>query len=155
MENMLVRGVTKDTDIARISVVGMKDIPGNAFKMFSRLAQKGINIDVILQSVGRDGTKDISFTCAASNADEAVEILNDIFSMEGAVVSSDTTVAKISIVGAGMQSNPGVAAKMFSALSDARININMISTSEIKISVLIDIKDSERAVQAVHDAFIR
>ena len=153
MEKMLIRGVTKDTDIARISVVGMKDIPGNAFKMFSRLAQKGINIDVILQSVGRDGTKDISFTCAASNAEDAVEILEDIFSMEGAVVSSDTTVAKVSIVGAGMQSHSGTASKMFGALYEAGINISMISTSEITISVLIDKELADKAVAAVHAAF--
>ncbi len=153
MEKMLIRGVTKDTDIARISVVGMKDIPGNAFKMFSRLAQKGINIDVILQSVGRDGTKDISFTCAAGYADEAVEILNDIFAMEGAVVACDTSVAKVSIVGAGMQSHSGTASKMFGALYEAGINISMISTSEITISVLIDKEYADKAVSAVHKAF--
>lgn len=153
MEKMLIRGVTKDTDVARISVVGMKDIPGNAFKMFSRLAQKGINIDVILQSVGRDGTKDISFTCAKGNADDAVAILKDIFDMEGAVVSSDTTVAKVSIVGAGMQSHSGTASKMFGALYEAGININMISTSEITISVLIDKEYADKAVSAVHKAF--
>ena len=153
MEKMLIRGVTKDTDVARISVVGMKDIPGNAFKMFSRLAQKKINIDVILQSVGRDGTKDISFTCAKNCADDAVAILEDIFSMEGAVVSSDTTVAKISIVGAGMQSHSGTASKMFGALYEAGINISMISTSEITISVLIDKELADKAVSAVHKAF--
>ena len=153
MEKMLIRGVTKDTDIARISVVGMKDIPGNAFKMFSRLAQKGINIDVILQSVGRDGTKDISFTCAAGCADEAVEILNDIFAMEGAAVSCDTSVAKVSIVGAGMQSHSGTASKMFGALYEAGINISMISTSEITISVLIEKEYADKAVSAVHKAF--
>ena len=153
MEKMLIRGVTKDTDIARISVVGMKDIPGNAFKMFSRLAQKKINIDVILQSVGRDGTKDISFTCAKGFADDAVAILEDIFSMEGATVSADTTVAKISIVGAGMQSHSGTASKMFGALYEAGINISMISTSEITISVLIDKENADKAVSAVHKAF--
>ena len=153
MEKMLIRGVTKDTDIARISVVGMKDIPGNAFKMFSRLAQKKINIDVILQSVGRDGTKDISFTCAKSCADDAVAILEDIFAMEGATVSADTTVAKISIVGAGMQSHSGTASKMFGALYEAGINISMISTSEITISVLIDKENADKAVSAVHKAF--
>jgi aspartate kinase len=121
--------------------------------MFSRLAQKGINIDVILQSVGRDGTKDISFTCAASNAEDAVEILEDIFSMEGAVVACDTTVAKISIVGAGMQSHSGTASKMFGALYEAGINISMISTSEITISVLIDKELADKAVAAVHAAF--
>ena len=153
MEKMLIRGVTKDTDIARISVVGMKDIPGNAFKMFSKLAAKGINIDVILQSVGRDGTKDISFAGAKSHAGEAVAILNSIFAMEGAAVASDTTVAKVSIVGAGMQSHSGTASKMFGALYEAGINISMISTSEITISVLIDKELADKAVSAVHKAF--
>lgn len=153
MEKMLIRGVTKDMDVARISVVGMNDIPGNAFKMFSRLASKGINIDVILQSVGRDGTKDISFTCAKENAQAAVEILNDIFGDEGAKVSSDTSIAKVSIVGAGMQSHSGTASKMFGALYEAGINISMISTSEITISVLIQKELADKAVSAVHKAF--
>ena len=153
MEKMLIRGVTKDTDVARISVVGMQDVPGNAFKMFSRLAQKGINIDVILQSVGRDGTKDISFTCARGNAEAATEILNDIFAMEGATVACDTDIAKVSIVGAGMQSHSGTASKMFGALYEAGINISMISTSEITISVLIDKEQADKAVAAVHKAF--
>lgn len=153
MEKMLIRGVTKDTDVARISVVGMKDIPGNAFKMFSKLAAKKINIDVILQSVGRDGTKDISFTCASSHADEAVEILEDLYGLEGATVTSDTSVAKISVVGAGMQSHSGTASKMFGALYEAGINISMISTSEITISVLIEKELADKAVAAVHAAF--
>ena len=153
MEKMLIRGVTKDTDVARISVVGMKDVPGNAFKMFSKLAAKKINIDVILQSVGRDGTKDISFTCASGHADEAVEILEDLYGLEGATVTCDTSVAKISVVGAGMQSHSGTASKMFGALYEAGINISMISTSEITISVLIDKELADKAVSAVHAAF--
>ena len=153
MEKMLIRGVTKDTDVARISVVGIKDVPGNAFKMFSRLAAKNINIDVILQSVGRDGTKDISFTCATANAEAAVEILEDIYGLEGATVSSDTSIAKVSVVGAGMQSHSGTASKMFGALYEAGINISMISTSEITISVLIDKELADKAVSAVHKAF--
>lgn len=153
MEKMLIRGVTKDTDVARISVVGMKDVPGNAFKMFSKLAAKKINIDVILQSVGRDGTKDISFTCAKDNAEAAVEILEDLFGLEGAKVSCDTSIAKVSIVGAGMQSHSGTASKMFGALYEAGINISMISTSEITISVLIDKELADKAVSAVHKAF--
>ena len=153
MEKMLIRGVTKDTDVARISVVGMKNVPGNAFKMFSALAGKGINIDVILQSIGRDNTKDISFTCAKGNAESAVEILENLFSMEGATVHCDTTIAKVSIVGAGMQSHSGTASKMFGALYEAGININMISTSEITITVLIAKEDTDRAVAAVHKAF--
>lgn len=153
MEKMLIRGVTKDSDVARIAVVGMKDVPGNAFKMFSRLASKGINIDVILQSVGRDGTKDISFTCSKQFAGLAVEILEDAFSGEGATVSLDETVAKVSVVGAGMQSHSGTASKMFGALYEVGVNIKMISTSEITISVLIDAADADRAVSAVHKAF--
>lgn len=153
MEKMLIRGVTKDTNVARIAVVGMKDIPGNAFKMFSALASKGINIDVILQSVGRDNTKDISFTCAESYAQQATELLEDLFGLQGATVSCDTSVAKVSIVGAGMQSHSGTASKMFGALFEAGINIGMISTSEITISVLIDKEDADKAVSAVHKAF--
>ncbi len=153
MEKMLIRGVTKDTDVARISVVGMKDIPGNAFKMFSVLASKKINIDVILQSIGRDGTKDISFTCAKEYADTAVEVLENMFAPQGAKVSCDTTVAKVSIVGAGMQSHSGTASKMFGALYEAGINISMISTSEITVSVLIDKELADKAVEAVHKAF--
>lgn len=152
MEKMLIRGVTKDLDVARISVVGIKDIPGKAFKMFSKLAAKGINIDVILQSVGRDGTKDISFTCAKDNAEAACEILEEIYG-DDAAISSDTSIAKVSIVGAGMQSHSGTASKMFGALYEAGININMISTSEITISVLIDKELADKAVSAVHKAF--
>ena len=153
MEKMLIRGVTKDTNVARISVVGMKDIPGNAFKLFSALASKGINIDVILQSVGRDKTKDISFTCAESNAEQATELLENLFGLEGVVVTCDTTIAKVSIVGAGMQSHSGTASKMFGALYEAGINISMISTSEITVSVLIDRECADKAVAAVHKAF--
>ena len=153
MEKMLIRGVTKDTDVARISVVGIKDIPGKAFKMFQKLAAKGINIDVILQSIGRDGTKDISFTCSKDNAEEAVEILNDVFGSDGVKIGCDTSIAKVSIVGAGMQSHSGTAAKMFGALYEAGINIGMISTSEITISVLVDKELADKAVAAVHSAF--
>ncbi len=153
MEKMLIRGVTKDTDVARISVVGMKDIPGNAFKMFSRLAAKQINIDVILQSIGRDGTKDISFTCSEGHAALAVEILEELFSEQGAIVNCDTSIAKVSIVGAGMQTHSGAASKMFGALYENGINISMISTSEITISVLIERELADKAVSAVHRAF--
>lgn len=153
MEKMLIRGVTKDTDVARISVVGMKDIPGNAFKMFSKLAAKKINIDVILQSIGRDGTKDISFTCSKEHAEAAVQILEEMFAPQGAVVNCDTSIAKVSIVGAGMQTHSGAASKMFGALYEAGINISMISTSEITISVLIEKEMADKAVSAVHLAF--
>ena len=151
MEKMLVRGVAKDANVARISIVGLPDTPGVAFRLFDRLAQKKINIDIILQSVGRDGTKDITFTVAGEQADEAVAALAEI---EGEV-TCDRDVAKVSIVGAGMETHPGVAAKMFEALYDKSINIQMIATSEIKVSVLIARKDADKAVQAVHDAFIK
>ncbi|MDR1891909.1 MAG: aspartate kinase [Oscillospiraceae bacterium] len=155
VEKMLIRGATRDNDVARISIVGVRDIPGVAFRIFSRLAAKKINVDIILQSVGRDGTKDISFTVARDHAAEAVAELNTLKEQLGATeIICDENVSKVSIVGAGMETHPGVASKMFEALFDAGINIQMISTSEIKISVLIDIKDSESALKAVHDAFI-
>ena len=151
---MLVRGVARDNDIARISLVGVHDTPGIAYRVFSKLAARKINVDIILQSVGRDGTKDISFTVPRAQSDDAVEALGESAESLGASkVLCDTNVSKVSIVGAGMESHPGVAATMFEALSTANINIQMISTSEIKISVLIDQADSERAVQAVHRAF--
>ncbi len=153
VEKMLIKGVTSDKNVARISVMELPDSPGIASKIFTALASKKIDVDIILQSIGRDKTKDISFTVSKDNKDVAVAVMQEV--VPESKVSCNDQIAKVSIVGAGMQSNPGVAAKMFSALSDAHININMISTSEIKISVLIDIKDSERAVQAVHDAFIR
>ena len=153
VEKMLIKGVTSDKNVARISVMELPDNPGIASKIFTALASKKVDVDIILQSIGRDNTKDISFTVSKDNKDVAVAVMQEV--VPESKVSCNDQIAKVSIVGAGMQSNPGVAAKMFSALSDARININMISTSEIKISVLIDIKDSERAVQAVHDAFVR
>lgn len=154
VEKMLVRGVTRDNDIARISIIGLPDEPGIAFKIFSLLAQKRINVDIILQSIGRCNTKDLSFTVAKPNLDAALRILNDnINSFKGKSITYDDHISKVSIVGAGMESNPGVAAKMFEALYDANINIQMISTSEIKISVLIDRDDSEKAVKAIHERF--
>ncbi len=154
MEKMLVRGVARDNDIARISLVGVHDTPGIAYRVFSKLAARKVNVDIILQSVGRDGTKDITFTVPRAQSDDAMEALEESASSLGASkIQCDTNVSKVSIVGAGMESHPGVAATMFEALGAAGINIQMISTSEIKISVLIALEDSERAVQAVHRAF--
>lgn len=154
MEKMLVRGVAKDTDVARISVTGMPNTPGVAFRLFGKLAQRKINVDIILQSVGRDGTKDITFTVSKENAEEAIDAIRSSFDLDENAISCDTNIAKVSIVGAGMESHPGTASKMFEALFEEDINIDMISTSEIKISVLIDIKDADRAVNAVHKAFL-
>ena len=154
MEKMLVRGVTKDTDVARISIIGVPNVPGIAYKIFGKLAAKNINVDIILQSVGRGDTKDITFTVAKSHGDEAIEILNNLDLVAGLDIVCDTDVAKVSVVGAGMETHPGVASTMFEALFEADINIQMIATSEIKISVLIDAKDADKAVEAVHNAFI-
>ena len=152
MEKMLVSGVAADADSARVAVVGLEDTPGVAFKLFNLLAKYDINIDMILQSVGRHGTKDITFTCSDENADKAEEIIkNNIGKFESIDVNKN--VAKVSIVGAGMQSNAGVAAKMFEALYDENINIRMISTSEIRVTVLIDEQYTERAMNAIHDKF--
>lgn len=154
MEKMLISGVAKDTNVARISVTNIPDRPGLAFKMFSKLSAKDINVDIILQSIGRDNTKDITFTVAKEKCKEAVAILEEYVSAIGAgEVLYDENVAKISIVGAGMETHAGVASKMFEALYDNQINIQMISTSEIKVSVLINIEDADRAVSSIHAKF--
>ena len=149
MEGMLIKGVAKDTDVAVITILNVPDEPGTSFKIFGLLAQKNINVDIILQSTGRDGKKDISFTCAQGEAETALRVLKD--SAHYTDVSVDTTCAKVSIVGAGMQSHSGVASKMFEALSNNNINIKMISTSEIKISCIIDRDDADKAVSAIHE----
>ena len=149
MEGMLIKGVAKDTDVAVITILNVPDEPGTSFKIFGLLAQKNINVDIILQSTGRDGKKDISFTCAQSEAETALRVLKD--SAHYTDVSVDTTCAKVSIVGAGMQSHSGVASKMFEAMSNNNINIKMISTSEIKISCIIDRDDADKAVSAIHE----
>lgn len=155
MEKMLVSGVAADKDATRIAVIGLKDQPGVAFKLFNHLAKHNINVDIILQSVGRDGTKDISFTVNEENADEAVQTIEKHFdSSMYSKIDVEKDVAKVSVVGAGMQSNAGVAAKMFEALYDIGVNIKMISTSEIRVTVLIDEAKTEKAMNAVHDAFM-
>lgn len=155
MEKILISGVAKDTDIARISVTNIPNEPGFAFKMFSLLSAKNINVDIILQSIGRNNTKDITFTVSKDNGQKAVELLenNYVNKYDGAQVLLDDSVAKVSIVGSGMESHPGVASDMFEALADAQINISMISTSEIKISVLIDADYADKAVRVLHDKF--
>ena len=155
MEKTLIKGVAKDNNVARVSIIGLEDTPGIAFKIFNKLAQYKVNVDIILQSVGRNGTKDITFTVSKDQSAQAVEAINSIKdSLNFQDLSVDETISKVSIVGAGMESNPGVASKMFESLWEAGINIQMISTSEIKISVLIDAKYADKAVTAVHDAFL-
>lgn len=154
MEKLLVTGVAADKNTARISVIGVEDKPGIAFRIFDTLAGNNINVDIILQSVGREGTKDISFTVASDDLENAIRILEE---NKKRLTIQDITwnekVAKLSIVGAGMMSNPGVAAKMFESLYNSRVNINMISTSEIRITVLVAEDDIEQAMIAVHDGF--
>ena len=154
MEKMLVSGVAVDKNATRIAVVGLKDEPGVAFHLFNALAKYNVNVDMILQSIGRDGTKDICLTVAEDVADEAVSIIEKSFAKSAyKKIDEEKDVAKLSIVGAGMMSHPGVAASMFEALYDCGVNIKMISTSEIRVTVLIDQKHVERAINAVHDKF--
>ncbi|MBO5008704.1 MAG: aspartate kinase [Clostridia bacterium] len=154
VEKTLVRGVARDNDVARIAVCNLKDEPGIAFKIFSLLAKNGINVDIILQSIGREGFKDISFTVSESNAEKAEEILTAEKSYLGFEdIKISTNFSKVSIVGSGMVNNPGVASKMFEALYDANINIHMIATSEIKVSVLVNKDNADAAVKAIHDKF--
>ncbi len=154
MEKMLIKGVARDNHVTRISLIGLEDVPGIAFRIFSALAARKINIDIILQSVGRDNTKDISFTVSDSQREDAVAVVEELKQTLGAKNIACDGVTKLSVVGAGMESNPGVAAMMFEALSEAGVNIQMIATSEIKISVLIDREESDRALRAVHSAFV-
>lgn len=154
VEKMLVRGVTRDNDVARIALCEVDDTPGKAFSIFSMLAKNKISVDLIIQSIGKENKKDISFTVSEGNLEEALKVLEDNNSIINAKETKWTKdVSKVSIVGAGMVNNSGVAATMFEALYDAHINIHMIATSEIKISVLVDRKDAEKAVAAIHDKF--
>ena len=155
VEKMLVRGVTRDNDCARIALCGVEDTPGKAFQIFEMIARKGISVDLIIQSIGDGKTKDISFTVTEGDLQKTLDLLEENKEFINArEIKSTSDVSKVSIVGAGMVNNSGVAAKMFEALYDAHININMIATSEIKISVLVARKDAEAAVIAIHDKFL-
>ena len=154
VEKMLVSGVAVDRSAERISIVGLEDKPGTAFRVFDALAKANVNVDMILQSVGRDSTKDISFTVDGNFGDDALKVLEDNKArLNYEHIEIEKNVCKVSIVGAGMMSNPGVAAKMFECLYNEHINIKMISTSEIRVTVLSDAKDGERAANAIHDIF--
>ncbi len=154
MEKTAVSSVAKDKDIARIALIGVPNEVGTSFKVFSLLAQNHINVDIILQGIGHEEGKDICFTVAEDDLKKAAELLESHKDeLRFARLETNADIAKVSVVGSGMINNPGIAAKLFEALYDAYININMISTSEIKISVLVDKKDADRAVQAVHDKF--
>ena len=155
MEKTYVSGLAVDRDVARISIVGVPDAPGVAYRIFSLLAKEKISVDIILQSIGRGSSKDITFTVCKSDLSQSLKILEENREHIGCdSISHDDTIAKLSVVGAGMASNPGVASTMFEALYDCGVNINMISTSEIKISVLIDESAVDKAANAVHDKFV-
>ncbi len=155
VEKMVVRGVTRDNDCARVALCGVEDAPGKAFQVFEMIAKAGISVDLIIQSIGDGVSKDISFTVAEGDLDAVLALLNENNNIiKAREIKSTNDVAKVSIVGAGMVNNSGVAAKMFEALSDAHINIKMIATSEMKISVLVAQKEAEAAVVAIHDKFL-
>lgn len=155
VEKMVVRGVTRDNDCAKVALCGVEDAPGKAFQVFELIAKAGISVDLILQSIGDGKSKDISFTVTEGDLDAVLKLLEENNSIiKAREVKSTKDISKVSIVGAGMVNNTGVAAKMFEALSDAHINIKMIATSEIKISVLVAQKDAEAAVVAIHDKFL-
>ena len=156
VEKMLIKGVTKDDNTVRITLEDIHDTPGIAFKIFSALAKEKINVDIIVQTAERDNKMDMSFTTTSENTNMAVSVLEELLPVIGdeAAIKIDRDVSKVSIVGAGMQTNSGIASKMFEALGSSNINIKTISTSEIKISVLVEKSDSKRAVEALHTAFI-
>ena len=154
VEKTTIAGVAKDTSIARIALIGLRHNPGVAFQVFDLLSKHNINVDLILQSIGREDSKDISFTVHEKDLEDAQEILTEnqeVLCFDH--IEVDGNIGKVSIVGAGMMSNAGVAAKMFEALYEAGINIQMINTSEIRVSVLLDEGDVDRAVRAIHAKF--
>jgi aspartate kinase len=156
VEETKISGLAKDSNISRIALVGLRDEPGVAFRVFRLLAAKNINVDIILQSIGRENSKDISFTIAKSDYEAAVAALNEEKESIGfQSLDVSTTLAKVSIVGAGMINSSGVASTMFEALYEAHVNIHMISTSEIKVSVLIDEVNADAAMKAIHNKFFR
>ena len=154
VERTLISGVAADTSVARISVLGVENKPGITFRVFNLLAKNHINVDIIIQSVTEPGKKDISFTVAKIDLSDTMDLLRENReSLTAREIVSEEGVAKLSVIGAGMCSNPGVAAKMFEALYSADVNTEMIATSEIRITALIDERDVKRAMRAVHDAF--
>lgn len=154
MEKSYISSVAKDRDISRIALIGVPNETGASFKVFSLLALNHINVDIILQGIGHEEGKDVCFTVAGPDLLRAAALLEEHREEIGyGRLETNGELAKVSAVGAGMINNPGVAASLFEALYDANININMISTSEIKISVLVDKQDADKAVQAIHHKF--
>ncbi|MAJ71498.1 aspartate kinase [Candidatus Poribacteria bacterium] len=154
MEQVVVSGVTSNKDQAKISLIGIEDKPGIAAEIFNIVAEQHINIDMIIQNVGRDGTTDLSFTVPEKDLSKAVKVIQDLSDqIKIATLETDSDISKVSVVGIGMVSHVGIASKMFSALAEQNINIQMISTSEIKISCVIDQTQTDKAVEVIHDSF--
>ena len=154
MEKVVVSGVTVNKDEAKITICDVPDRPGIAAKIFKRISDKDINIDMIIQNISRTGATDVSFTVQKNELNKTLKVTREISKSIGAEgVTSDDNIAKVSVVGIGMKAHAGVAAKMFSALASKKINIEMISTSEIKISCVIKKSKAEQAVRAIHSAF--
>jgi aspartate kinase len=154
MEDPVISGVVTDMSEAKVTVLGVPDQPGISAALFEPLANSNVNVDMIVQNTSTDGTTDISFTMPMADMAEAEAIVRTIATEIGASgVTHDNDIAKVSIVGAGMKSSPGIAAKMFRVLADEKINIEMISTSTIRISVVVSAGDMERAARALHTAF--
>jgi aspartate kinase len=154
LEKAIVSGVTHDTSEAKATVLGVPDRPGVAARIFRALADAGVNIDMIVQNVSADGATDISFTLPKTDVPAAESILEQLRGeIDARGIAFDPDIAKVSLIGAGMKSHPGVAADMFEALADAGINIEIISTSSIRVSCVVRAADVEKAVGAVHDKF--
>lgn len=154
LENAVIAGITHTNDDSKITIRKVPDVPGIAAKILSPISNAGIEIDVIVQNIAADKTTDFTFTVKSENSKNAEKILKDISTeMGGGEIESAKEMSKVSVVGVGMKSHAGVAAKMFQALADRDINIDMISTSEIKISVVVSRDSAENAVKALHDAF--
>ncbi|HDL09954.1 MAG TPA: aspartate kinase, partial [Candidatus Omnitrophica bacterium] len=154
MENIYVTGVAVDKNEAKITICDVPDKPGIAAHIFSKISEKNINVDMIVQNVSRQGYTDVSFTVSKTDLSKTVEIAKKVArEISASDVVTDDKIAKVSVVGVGMRSHAGIAAKMFKALADNKINIEMISTSEIKISCVIRARHAEKAVKALHKAF--
>jgi aspartate kinase len=154
MEQPVVSAVTSDTSSAKITLSGVADRPGIAATLFRGLAERSVNVDMIVQNISHDGTTDISFTVPKDDVAASLEVAEAMRPSLGAVsVIADQDVAQVSLVGAGMKTHPGVTATMFETLAASGINIEMISTSPIRISCMVRAEVAERAVQALHEAF--
>lgn len=148
-----VTGIAVDSNVAKITVRGVVDRPGVAAGLLKPLADEGVSVDVIVQNTSSDGTTDFTFTVGQASVVKAAQLIEDQSVIEYAEVITGSNLAKVSIVGTGMENAPGYAARMFSTLSEAKVNIDMITTSEIRITTIIDREQVQKAVQSLHDAF--